>query len=397
MIDFDNSFSLIERLPPYVFSVVNDLKTKARARGEDIIDLGMGNPDQPTPAHIVNKLKEAVDNPKNHRYSASAGIPKLRTAISNWYKRNYDVDIDPETEAVVTIGSKEGISHLMLSILSPGDLVIVPNPAYPIHLYSVIIARGDVQSVPLADDNELLLSIENAIKEVWPKPKVLLLSFPNNPTARVATLDFFKKVVDLAREAKLILVHDLAYADLCYDGYKAPSIMQVEGAKDIAVEFFSLSKSYNMPGWRVGFMVGNPKIVNALKKIKSYLDYGIFQPIQVASITALNGPQDCVEEIRNTYRKRRDKLIDSFAKAGWHIEKPKATMFVWAKIPEQFQKVGSLEFSKLLIEKAKVAVSPGIGFGNHGEGYVRLALVENEKRIAQAARGIRRFLREHSG
>lgn len=396
MIGSKDDFSLIKRLPPYVFSVVNDLKTKARARGEDIIDLGMGNPDQATPPHIVAKLKEAVDNPKNHRYSASAGISKLRLAICNWYKRNFDVELDPESEAVVTIGSKEGISHLMMSILSPGDLVVVPNPAYPIHIYSVIIARCDVQSVPLSNEDELIESIENVIKEVWPKPKVLILSFPNNPTTHVVNVEFFQKVVDLAKESGLIVVHDLAYADLCFDGYKAPSIFQAKGAKDVAVEFYSLSKSYNMPGWRVGFMVGNARIVNALKRIKSYLDYGIFQPVQISSILALNGPQECVEQIRNTYKSRRDKLIESFARAGWDIETPRATMFVWARIPEQFQNMGSLEFSKLLIEKAKVAVSPGIGFGNHGEGYVRLALVENEKRIMQAAREIRRFLRKYN-
>lgn len=391
----NEDFSLIKRLPPYVFSVVNDLKTKARARGEDIIDLGMGNPDQATPEHIVNKLKEVAGNPRNHRYSSSAGIYKLRLAICDWYKRNFDVDLDPETEAVATIGSKEGISHLMMSVLAPGDLVVVPNPAYPIHIYSVIIARGDVQSVPLSNEPELIESIEKVIKEVWPRPRVLILSFPNNPTTQVVNLEFFENIVSLAREAGLIVVHDLAYADLCFDGYKAPSILQVSGAKDVAVEFYSLSKSYNMPGWRVGFMVGNPRIVSALKRIKSYLDYGIFQPVQISSILALNGPQECVDEIRELYRSRRDKLIDSFSRAGWEIQPPKATMFVWAEIPDEFKSIGSLEFSKLLIEKAKVAVSPGIGFGNYGEGYVRLALVENEKRIMQAARGIRRFLREH--
>lgn len=386
-------FSLIKRLPPYVLSVVNELKYRERARGEDIIDLGMGNPDQPTPPHIVEKLKEAVENPRNHRYSSSAGIPKLRLAIANWYKRNYDVDLDPDSEVVVTIGSKEGISHLMLSILSPGDMVVVPNPAYPIHIYSVIIARGDIQNVSLGDEEELIESIEKTIKEVWPKPKVLLISFPNNPTTKVVDLDFFKKIVDLAKEAGLIVVHDLAYADLCFDGYKAPSLLQVPGAKDVGVEFYSLSKSYNMPGWRVGFMVGNQKIVNSLKRIKSYLDYGIFQPIQISSILALNGPQDCVDEIISTYKSRRDKLIESFGRAGWKIKKPKATMFIWAEIPDEFKEMGSLEFSKLLIKESKVAVSPGIGFGNYGEGFVRLALVENENRIMQAARGVKKLLR----
>ena len=387
-----DDFSLIKRLPPYVFNVVNEYKTKARAQGEDIIDLGMGNPDQATPRHIVDKLIEAVSNPRNHRYSSSAGIPKLRLAISNWYKRKYDIDIDPDSEAVVTIGSKEGISHLMLSILSPGDNVIVPNPAYPIHIYSVIISRGDVQSIPLYDEGQLLDSIQKVLNEVWPKPKVLILSFPNNPTTMTASPEFFEKVVDLAKEAGLVIVHDLAYADLCYDGYKAPSILQVKGAKDVAVEFYSMSKSYNMPGWRVGFMVGNERIISALKRIKSYLDYGIFQPIQIASIHALNSPQDCVEEINALYLSRRNKLIESFNRAGWEIPTPRATMFVWAEIPEQFKDIGSLEFSKLLIEKAKVAVSPGIGFGQYGEGYVRLALVENEMRIMQAARGIKKIM-----
>jgi alanine-synthesizing transaminase len=385
-------FSLIRRLPPYVFNIVNELKTKARASGEDIIDLGMGNPDQPTPEHIVSKLVEASSDPRSHRYSASAGIPKLRLAICDWYKRKYDVDLDPESEAVVTIGSKEGISHLMLSILSPGDTVIVPNPAYPIHIYSVIISRGDVQSVPLSGGSELLESIEKAVKEMWPKPKVLMISFPNNPTTETVDLDFFKSIYELAKESGLIVVHDLAYAELCYDGYKAPSFLQIPGAKDVGVEFYSLSKSYNMPGWRIGFMVGNPKIVSALKRIKSYMDYGIFTPVQVAGIAALNGPQDCVDEIRDLYKLRRDRLVEGLNRAGWHIPKPKGTMFVWGEIPEEYKSMGSLEFSKKLIEEAKVAVSPGIGFGNYGEGFVRFALVENEKRIMQAVRGIRKFL-----
>lgn len=395
MQNFLEEFSLIRRLPPYVFSIVNELKMKARARGEDIIDLGMGNPDQPTPKHIIDKLVEASKNPRNQRYSASAGIPKLRLAICNWYKRNYGVELDPDTEAVVTIGSKEGISHLMLSILSPGDMVIVPNPAYPIHLYSVVIARGDVQSVPLSRGVNLIEAIEKAVKEVWPKPKVLMISFPNNPTTGVVDLNFFKEIYELARDSGLIVVHDFAYADLCFDGYRAPSFLEIPGAKEIGVEFYSLSKSYNMPGWRVGFMVGNPRIVSALKRIKSYLDYGIYQPIQIAAISALNGSQGCVEEIREVYRSRRDKLIEGLGRAGWEIPKAKGTMFVWAEIPEELKKIGSLEFSKLLIEKAKVAVSPGIGFGNHGEGFVRFALVENEKRIVQAARGIRRFLNSY--
>ncbi len=391
MINLDDDFSLIKRLPPYVFNVVNEYKTRARAKGEDIIDLGMGNPDQPTPEHIVKKLKEASSKSRNHRYSASAGIYKLRLAITNWYKRNYNVELNPETEAVVTIGSKEGISHLMLSILSPGDTVIVPNPAYPIHIYSVIISRGDVQSIPLTDGDELIESIQKTLNEVWPKPKVLILSFPNNPTTKTVEKKFFADIVELAKESGLIIVHDLAYADLCFDNYKAPSILEIKGALDVAVEFYSLSKSYNMPGWRVGFMVGNSKIVSALKRIKGYLDYGIFQPIQIASIQALNGSQECVREINATYKSRRNKLIESFNRSGWKIDMPKATMFVWAEIPDKYKKLGSLEFSKLLIEEAKVATSPGIGFGQYGEGFIRLALVENEKRIMQASRGIKKL------
>ncbi|TDI97495.1 MAG: aminotransferase class I/II-fold pyridoxal phosphate-dependent enzyme, partial [Deltaproteobacteria bacterium] len=347
-------FSLIQRLPNYVFNTVNELKTKYRAKGVDIIDLGMGNPDQPTPKHIVDKLIEAATKSRNHRYSASAGIPKLRLAICDWYKRNYNVDLNPDTEVVATIGSKEGISHLMLSILSPGDMVIVPNPAYPIHIYSVIIARGDIQGVKLSDDATLIEDIEKKVKELWPKPKVLTISFPNNPTTQVVSLDFFKRIYELAKEYGLIIVHDFAYAELCFDGYKAPSFLQVKGAKKVGVEFYSLSKSYNMPGWRIGFMVGNPKIIAALKKVKSYMDYGIFQPIQIAAISALNGPQECVGQINEKYRSRRDRLCEGLSRAGWHIEKPRGTMFVWGKIPEQFQKIGSLEFSKLLIKKAGV-------------------------------------------
>ena len=392
MQDTIEEFSLIQRLPPYVFAIVNDIKSKARARGEDIIDLGMGNPDQPTPKHIVDKLVEASRNPKNHRYSASAGIPKLRLAICNWYKRNYGVDLDPESEALVTIGSKEGISHLILSIIAPGDTVIVPNPSYPIHSYSVIIARGEVQGVPLIDGEDFVGSVEKTVKQVWPKPKVLIISFPNNPTTCVVDIDFFKDITELAREFGLIVVHDFAYADLCFDGYKAPSFLEAPGAREVGVEFYSLSKSYSMPGWRVGFMVGNSKIISALKRVKSYLDYGIFQPIQIAGILALNGPQDCVGQIRERYMLRRDKLIEGLARSGWEIPKPKGTMFVWAEIPETFKKIGSLEFSKLLIERAKVAVSPGIGFGTYGEGFVRFALVENEQRIMQAVRGIRKVL-----
>ncbi len=392
MSESPEEFSLIRRLPPYVFNIVNELKTKARACGEDIIDLGMGNPDQATPEHIVNKLIEAAKDPRAHRYSASAGIPKLRAAVCDWYKRKYDVDLDPESEAVVTIGSKEGISHLMLSILSPGDTVIVPNPAYPIHIYSVIISRGDVQSVPLSGGQDLVESIKKVVEEVWPKPKVLMISFPNNPTTETVDIEFFKSIYELAKEAGLIVVHDLAYAELCFDGYEAPSFLQIPGAKEVGVEFYSLSKSYNMPGWRIGFMVGNANIVSALKRIKSYMDYGIFTPVQVAGIAALNGQQDCVDQIRGVYKLRRDRLVEGLSRAGWHIPKPKGTMFVWGEIPEEHKSMGSLEFSKMLIEEAKVAVSPGIGFGNYGEGFVRFALVENEKRIMQAVRGIRRFL-----
>jgi alanine-synthesizing transaminase len=385
-------FHRIKRLPPYVFNIVNELKVQARRRGEDIIDFGMGNPDQATPKHIVDKLVEAARNPRNHRYSASRGIYKLRLAISDWYGRRYGVDIDPETEAVATIGSKEGISHLALAIISPGDVVFVPNPTYPIHAYSAIIAGGDVRSIPLFPGVDFFEELQKATKEHWPKPKLLVLNFPHNPTTEVVEKDFFERVVDFAKEHDMLVIHDLAYADIVFDGYKAPSLLEVPGAKDIGVEFFTLSKSYNMPGWRVGFAVGNKKMVGALTRIKSYLDYGMFQPIQIAAIIALNGPQDCVAEIVELYRKRRDVLVDSFGNAGWDIEKPRATMFVWAKIPEALREKKSLEFSKFLLEEAKVAVSPGIGFGDHGDDYVRLALVENENRIRQAAKGIKRVL-----
>ncbi len=383
-------FHRIKRLPPYVFNIVTELRTQARRRGEDIIDLGMGNPDQPTPAHIVDKLAEAVKNPRNHRYSLSRGIYKLRLAIADWYTRRYDVDIDPQTEAIATIGSKEGLAHLVLAMIGPGDVVLVPNPTYPIHAYSVIIAGGDIRSIPLVPGTDFFEELQRATKEAWPRPKLLILNFPHNPTTEVVELPFFEKVVDFAREHEMMVIHDLAYADIVFDGYRAPSLLQVPRAKDVGVEFFSLSKSYNMPGWRVGFAVGNRKMIEALMRIKSYLDYGMFQPVQIAAIIALNGPQGCVEEIRQTYRRRRDVLIDSFGKAGWQIDRPKATMFVWARIPEPLRKMGSLEFSKFLLKEAKVAVSPGIGFGEYGDEYVRLALVENEQRIRQAARGIKR-------
>jgi alanine-synthesizing transaminase len=382
----------MHRLPPYVFAQVNALKTELRRAGEDIIDLGMGNPDLPTPKHIIDKLVEAAQKPHNHRYSASRGITRLRDAISGWYKRRYDVDIDPESEAIVTIGAKEGLSHLVLVLISPGDVVLAPNPTYPIHPYSAIIAGGDVRSIPIGPHRNFLEDLENAIKQTWPRPKLLIISFPHNPTSVVVDLDFFKRIVDFAKENNIMVIHDLAYADLTFDGYKAPSFLQAPGAKDIGVEFFSLSKSYSMAGWRVGFCVGNPEIVAALTRIKSYLDYGVFQPIQIASIIALNGDQSCVDEIVSVYRSRRDTLVDGLNRVGWHMEKPKGTMFVWAPIPEQFRKMGSVEFSKFLIREAKVAVSPGLGFGEYGDEHVRFALVENEMRTQQAIRGIRRAL-----
>lgn len=385
-------FKRIKRLPPYVFAIVNQLKTEARRRGEDIIDLGMGNPDLPTPKHIVDKLIEAAQNPKNHRYSASRGITHLRLAICEWYKRRFDVDLDHEREAVVTIGAKEGLSHLAYAMIEPGDIVLTPAPAYPIHPYSFILAGGDVRSIPIQKDVDFFKAVEDAFKTTWPRPKALLINFPHNPTTVCTDITFFQKVVDFAKENNIIVIHDFAYADLTFDGYKAPSFLQADGAKDVGVEFFSLTKSYSMAGWRVGFCVGNSEIVNALTRIKSYLDYGMFQPIQIASIIALRGPQDCVEEIRRTYESRRDVLVDGLKKAGWNVESPKATMFVWAEIPEQFKEKGSLEFAKFLLKEAKVAVSPGIGFGEGGEGFVRFALVENEHRIRQATRGIKKAL-----
>ncbi len=387
-------FARIKRLPPYVFAIVNAMKIEARRRGEDIIDLGMGNPDQGTPQHIVDKLIEAAQNPKNHRYSASKGITKLRAAICDRYKRQYGVDLDPETEAVVTIGSKEGLSHLALATIGPGDVVITTTPAYPIHPYSVIIAGGEVRSIPLGKDRDFFADMQEAFRSAWPRPKMLIINFPNNPTTTVVDEAFFQKIADFARENDIMVVHDLAYSDLNFDGYRAPSFLQAKGAKDVGVEFFSLTKSYNMAGWRVGFCIGNREIVGALVKIKSYLDYGMFQPIQIASIIALKGPQGCVKEISAMYQSRRDALIDGLGKAGWNIEKPKATMFVWAEIPASFKKMGSLKFSKHLIKEAKVAVSPGIGFGEYGDGHVRFALVENEHRIRQAVKGIKHALQK---
>ena len=386
-------FPRIQRLPPYVFAVVVDLKSRMRHAGEDIIDLGMGNPDLPTPKHIVDKLVEAVRNPRNHRYSLSRGIPKLRLAICNWYKRKYNVELDPETEAIATIGAKEGLSHLVLATMGPGDIALAPSPTYPIHTYSVIIAGADVRSISLTSgEGDFVDRAERAIKGLWPRPKMMIISFPHNPTTQVVDLDFFKRVVAFAKEHKMLVVHDLAYADLVFDGYKAPSILQVPGAKDVAVETYSMSKGYSMPGWRVGFVVGNRRLVGALTRIKSYLDYGMFQAIQVAATVALNGPQRVVDEAVEIYRKRRDCLVEGFARIGWEFEKPKGTMFVWAPIPEPFREMGSVEFSKLLLTKAKVAVSPGIGFGEHGEGFVRFALVENEHRIRQAIRGVKGML-----
>lgn len=385
-------FKRIKRLPPYVFSIVNELKVKARARGEDIIDFGMGNPDMATPDHVVDKLVEAVRNPRNHRYSASRGITRLRHAICDWYRRRYGIEMDPDTEAIATIGAKEGLSHLALAIVDAGDVALVPNPTYPIHTYSVIIAGGDVRHVRLGPGEDFFGNLMSAFQECWPPPKLLILSFPHNPTTAVIDVDFFTKVVAFAQEHDLIVVHDFAYSDLVFDGYRAPSFLQVPGAKDVGVEFFTLSKSYNMPGWRVGFAVGNRRIVAALTRIKSYLDYGMFQPVQIASIIALNGPQDCVDEIVQTYRSRRDVLCDGLSRVGWKVEKPHGTMFVWARIPDQYRMMGSLEFSKFLLERAKVAVSPGIGFGQYGDEYVRFALVENEHRTRQAVHGIKRVL-----
>ncbi len=388
------NFRRIKRLPPYVFAIVNQLKYEARRRGEDIVDLGMGNPDLPTPEHIVAKLCEAAKNPKNHRYSASRGITQLRMAICEWYKRRFDVELDPETEAVVTIGSKEGLSHLVLAVIEPGDVALTPTPAYPIHPYSVIIAGGEVRQVPIGPDIDFLEELERAYKNTWPRPKLLIINYPHNPTTEVVEdLEFFRRTVEFAKENRLMVIHDFAYADLCFDNYVAPSILQVPGAKDVAVEFFSMTKSYSMAGWRVGFCVGNREMVGALTKIKSYLDYGMFQPIQIASIVALRGPQDCVTEIRKTYENRRNVLCRGLNRIGWKVTPPKATMFVWARIPEPYVKMGSLEFAKFLLREAKVAVSPGIGFGEGGDEYVRFALVENEHRIKQAIRGIRRLFR----
>jgi alanine-synthesizing transaminase len=387
-------FHRMMRLPPYIFGIVNQLKIEARQRGEDIIDLGMGNPDLPTPKHIVHKLIEAVKNPRNHRYSASKGIYKLRLAMTDFYRGRFDVELDPETECVVTIGAKEGIGHLVLATIGPGDVVLVPDPTYPIHAYSVVIAGGDLRSVPLTGEGDCFKQLLTATKQTWPHPRMLIVSFPHNPTTKVVNLSFFEDLVAFAKEHHLMIVHDLAYADIVFDGYRAPSLLQVKGAKDVGVEFYSLSKSYNMPGWRVGFALGNAEMLTALARLKSYFDYGTFQPIQVAAIIALTNSQECVHETVEIYRKRRDTLIHGLKRVGWEIEKPKGTMFVWAEIPKHFKKMGSVDFSKLLLREGKVAVSPGVGFGEYGEGFVRFALVENESRIKQAVKGIQAVLKE---
>jgi alanine-synthesizing transaminase len=388
-------FDRMKRLPPYTLGVVTQLMTEARQRGEDIINLGMGNPDLATSTHIVDKLVEAAQKPKNHRYSVSRGIPKLRQAICDWYKRHYDVDLDFDHEALATMGAKEGFSHLILAMTEPGDVVFVQSPSYPIHLYAPVIAGADVRAVRTDDETDFFENLERATASIWPKPKLLVLSFPTNPTGQTVDLPFFERVIDFAKKNQIYIIHDFAYADLFYEGERPPSILQVKGAKDVAVEFYSLSKGYSMPGWRVGFCVGNREMVGVLRKLKSYLDYGMFAPIQIAATVALNGPVQCVKEVVDTYRERRDALCDGLTRNGWFIPKPKATMFVWARIPEVFAKRGSLEFSKLLLEEAKVAVSPGIGFGEFGDPFVRFALVENVNRIKQAVRGIKGVLQRH--
>jgi alanine-synthesizing transaminase len=384
-----DEFYRIKRLPPYVFAIVNDLKAKARSRGEDVIDLGMGNPDQATPKHIVDKLVEAARNPRNHRYSASKGITRLRKAITTWYRERYDVELDPESEAIATIGAKEGLAHLALAVLQPGDGALVPNPTYPIHSYSVVIADGDLRSVPLVPGEDFFARLQETARLSWPKAKLLILSFPHNPTTLCVDRDFFVKVVAFAKEHRLMVVHDFAYADIHFDGYRPPSFLEAPGAKDVGVELFSLTKSYNMAGWRLAFCCGNREMVQALARIKSYLDYGVFQPIQIAGIIALEGNQACVDDINAMYRRRRNVLVDGLNKMGWQVPKPKGTMFVWAPIPEAFRAMGSLEFAKLCIQECRVALSPGIGFGEYGEGHVRFALVENEQRIKQALRGLK--------
>ena len=387
-------FSRIERLPPYVFNITGELKMAARRRGEDIIDMSMGNPDGATPTHIVDKMVEATIRPTTHGYSVSKGIPRLRKAICDWYQRRYAVEFDPDSEAIVTIGSKEGLAHLMLATLDRGDTVLVPNPSYPIHIYGAVIAGANIRSVRMTPGVDFFEELERAVRESIPKPKMMVLGFPSNPTAQCVDLSFFERVVALAKEHDILVVHDLAYADITFDGYVAPSIMQVPGARDVAVEFFTMSKSYNMAGWRIGYMVGNRELVGALARIKSYHDYGTFTPIQVASIAALDGPQDCVNEIVAQYQSRRDVLARGLHEAGWNVEIPKASMYIWAQIPEPYRAMGSLEFAKRVLSDAKVAVSPGIGFGEYGDEYVRFALIENEQRTRQAVRGIKDMFRK---
>ena len=387
-------FSRIKRLPPYVFNITGELKMAARRRGEDIIDMSMGNPDGATPQHIVDKLVEASRRPSTHGYSVSKGIPRLRKAICDWYQRRFGVEFDPDSEAIVTIGSKEGLAHLMLATLDRGDTVLVPNPSYPIHIYGAVIAGAEIRHIPMAEGVDFFEEAERAIRNSFPKPKMMILGFPSNPTAMCVELEFFEKIIALAKANDILVVHDLAYADITFDGWKAPSIMQVPGARDVAVEFFTMSKSYNMAGWRIGFMVGNKALVSALARIKGYHDYGTFTPIQVAAIAALDGPQDCVESIRAEYQSRRDVLVKGLHEAGWMVEKPKASMYIWAKIPEPYRKMGSLEFAKKILAEAKVSVSPGIGFGDYGDDHVRFALIENPDRIRQAVRGIKQMFRQ---
>ncbi len=390
----DHQFRRIERLPPYVFNIIGELKQQARAAGEDIIDFGMGNPDQPTPSHIVDKLVETARRGDTHGYSQSKGIPRLRKAICDWYLRRFDVSLDPASEAIVTLGSKEGLAHLALATTGPGDAVLVPNPSYPIHPYGFVISGADIRHVPMGDsEDEFFAELEKGIQTSWPRPKMLVINFPSNPTAQCVELEFYERIIKIAREHSIWVIQDLAYADLCYDGYVAPSILQVEGARDVAVEFFSMSKSYNMPGWRIGFCCGNKVLVAALARMKSYLDYGMFTPIQVAAIAALEGDQGCVSEICAMYQARRDVLCSGLNGVGWPVTPPKATMFVWARIPEFYRAMGSVEFSKKLLAEAKVAVSPGIGFGEYGEGYVRFGLIENEHRTRQAIRSIKRMIK----
>ena len=392
----EQEFYRIKRLPPYVFAEVNDMKAKARAEGEDIIDFGMGNPDSGTPPHVVEKLIETVQDPRTHRYSNSRGIPGLRRAIAGYYQRRFEVDLDPKTETIVTLGSKEGFANLATAITGPGDVVVVPNPSYPIHAYGFIIAGAALRHIPVGPDVDFMAELERAVKHSVPPPVAVVINFPANPTAQTVEYAFYEEIVRFCRGAGVIVISDLAYAEIYFDDTPPPSILQVPGAKDIAVEFTSLSKTYSMPGWRIGFAAGNSRIISALARVKSYLDYGAFTPVQVAATTALNGPQHCVEEFRDVYRRRRDVLVESFAAAGWQVPPPSATMFAWAVIPQQFSNLGSLEFAKLLLSEAKVAVSPGLGFGEYGEGFVRIALVENRHRIRQAARNIKKFL-SHCG